>query len=448
MQSAKLGNPTTIYRLGRITGDSKSGVIPTQDLPYLLLKGIVGMGSFPVDLKAPVDILPVDVCVALLAHFIRKSRSSTRFALPGMRKSGRAVGKAKVYHITHPRPVTLPQMCLWLTEKGYHLEGITYSRWRDKLLTQISTSPLATLGHITIAQANPLAPFISNFEPGLSDAKWARFKCDKTIREAENGGFVGTIMDIDAHLIGSYVDFLVRVGALPAPPSPVLNAAGYMGIQVSPGFTSQSYTEDSEIYGDDDDDDYENDYEEHRPGLALSSSTYLTPKPLDPVARLSYNRGFRPSSTTPPRYPPAPGAYSARHYSNSYALTPRYGNVKSKPQRLSSTTSTIISDSPKVRKATFQSTTTNQNQKRMSQLSASTGDSVRPLINHTKESSFPVAPTFSNETRTTGLVAFGARRMSSNSSGGYPRYGRSVASSVYTPQQQHQRESHQQFQRR
>ncbi|KAJ3332768.1 hypothetical protein HDU76_013180 [Blyttiomyces sp. JEL0837] len=201
MDAAKKGAVCYIYRLGRITGHSRTGAIPAQDFPFLLLKGIIDLGCYPVDLNAPVDVVPVDFATSLIAHFIRRSRSHPM--LPGGQRTGARHGKARVYHLTHPRHGQLPDMCLWLAEKGYKLEGVSYTRWRDLLLERGSNSSLA--------------PFIANFEPGLASAKWARFKCDRTIRDAEMGGFVGSIMDIDAHLIGSYVDFLVSSGALPPP---------------------------------------------------------------------------------------------------------------------------------------------------------------------------------------------------------------------------------------
>ncbi|KAI8850198.1 male sterility protein-domain-containing protein [Chytridium lagenaria] len=227
LEAGNMGRPCSIYRLGRITGHSQTGALPPQDLPFLLMKGIIEMGCFPMDLQAPVDIVPIDYCASLLAHFIR--RQAVRL-LDGGGNAGRVKsiggnggarhgrnGRARVFHITHPQNVTLPQVCLWLADMGYPIEGVSYARWRTRLLEDLERRQEES------GPRQPLEPFLANFEAGLAEFKWVRFRCDRTIKDAESGGFTDRIVDVDAHLIRSYVDYLVLSGALPAPVSEALS---------------------------------------------------------------------------------------------------------------------------------------------------------------------------------------------------------------------------------
>ncbi|KAJ3407196.1 hypothetical protein HDV05_005556 [Chytridiales sp. JEL 0842] len=215
MEYAQQGLPTSIYRLGRITGDPQTGVIPTHDIPFLLLHGLISLGSYPIDLKAPIDILPVTYAVSVISHFLQLSLKPIS-TLSGLGGSKHANGKARVYHITHPNPTHLPQLALWLIEKGYELQGTTYTRWRQRLL------------RLSEGSQNPLAPFIANFEPGLSGSEtassggWARFSCARTLKDAVNSGFRGgNPPEIDSHLVWTFVDYLIAVGALVGPTAPL-----------------------------------------------------------------------------------------------------------------------------------------------------------------------------------------------------------------------------------
>ncbi|KAJ3098703.1 hypothetical protein HDU97_003788 [Phlyctochytrium planicorne] len=200
LNASRSNRPCFIYRLGRITGNSETGTTPPQDLPYMLLKGILGMGSYPIDLHSPVDVVPIDFGASLLSFLITRQMRSGRARTRNSR--------AKIYHITHPQPTTLPTLCLWLSDLGYSLTPLTYPRWRSHLLAVFNSLPDPT--------QHPLHPFLPNFESGLADHKWARFKGERTIREAESAGFRDRIVDIDSHLIRSYVSHLVDNGYLPS----------------------------------------------------------------------------------------------------------------------------------------------------------------------------------------------------------------------------------------
>ncbi|KAJ1556441.1 Nonribosomal peptide synthetase 4 [Cladochytrium tenue] len=197
--------PASIYRLGRIISLERAADAQKQ-FPYILLRTILDMKAYPIDINAPLDMIPADLCATILAHFIEKARSP--FNLRGAKH---ASGRVRVFHIVHPRPVTIPTACRWLVERGYMLEGVLYSRWRQLLL------------HTAATQATPLGALVDFFDDGLEGAKWARFRCDRTLRDAELTGFTGHVMDVDAEYLTTYLDTLLapRGAAMETPPPAV-----------------------------------------------------------------------------------------------------------------------------------------------------------------------------------------------------------------------------------
>ena len=84
LQAAARGLPVTVYRPGRITGDSRTGVCQVDDFFYRLVRGCLQLGAAP-DQDARLDLTPVDfvgkalVRLSLAAPTTRRSTiSSTR----------------------------------------------------------------------------------------------------------------------------------------------------------------------------------------------------------------------------------------------------------------------------------------------------------------------------------------------------------------------------------
>src|SRR5262249_5166679 len=61
--------PVAHYRLGLITGDSRTGQAPGRDFLTLFLRGLVGLDGVPaLETELFLDITPVDFAAAALAH--------------------------------------------------------------------------------------------------------------------------------------------------------------------------------------------------------------------------------------------------------------------------------------------------------------------------------------------------------------------------------------------
>jgi thioester reductase-like protein len=127
-EARERGIPVSIYRPGRIGGDTKSGELPAADLFSLFLRACLMMKKAP-QLSFAVELTPVDWVASSIIHLA-------------------TTGSKKNYHLVHPKPVMLEQLVASL--KGM-AELIPYPAWREALM------------QTALRDNNPLAPLLSLF---------------------------------------------------------------------------------------------------------------------------------------------------------------------------------------------------------------------------------------------------------------------------------------------
>lgn len=84
------GLPVTIYRLGRVTGDSVNGAGSINDFAFLFIKGCIEVARVPDPAPFEIDLIPADYCARALVELSR---------LP------QCIGA--VYHLANDKPVSL-----------------------------------------------------------------------------------------------------------------------------------------------------------------------------------------------------------------------------------------------------------------------------------------------------------------------------------------------------
>jgi len=112
----KKGLPINIYRLGMMSGLSNNGVYHklNEFLPSFF-KGCIQLGSFPT-IDGKLEMVPVDfVSKALIA--ITKDNNF-----------------GKVYHMNHPKALTVLEIIDWIKNFGYPLRAIDWGSWKQELL--------------------------------------------------------------------------------------------------------------------------------------------------------------------------------------------------------------------------------------------------------------------------------------------------------------------------
>ncbi|OAD20502.1 thioester reductase domain-containing protein, partial [Candidatus Thiomargarita nelsonii] len=135
MQARDRGLPVCIYRPGRITGHTQTGICNTDDFFFRLLKGCIQLGIAPT-VDTMVDVMPVDYVSRAVIHLSRQRES---------------LGKA--FHLFNPSPLPWKELINWICSLGYPLEQTSIDRWRIELLHQAE--------HSTENALHPLLPLFS-----------------------------------------------------------------------------------------------------------------------------------------------------------------------------------------------------------------------------------------------------------------------------------------------
>ncbi|NEO98536.1 MAG: NAD-dependent epimerase/dehydratase family protein [Symploca sp. SIO2E9] len=182
------GLPVCIYRLGRISGHSKTGVFNVNDFLYRLIIGCVQLGSIP-DGELMQDIIPVDYASQAIVHISKQQASWS-----------------KAFHLVHPQPVSTNLFFEKLRSLGYPIQNVSYEQWYSQLLNIAESSPEHALYPLVSLLPAP------NSQTQSSDSAVVKFDCQNTLN-----GLKGTSIicpPIDDQLLSTYFSYLIHSGAL------------------------------------------------------------------------------------------------------------------------------------------------------------------------------------------------------------------------------------------
>jgi thioester reductase-like protein len=179
------GLPVCIYRPGRVSGHSQTGICNTDDLMSRMIKGYIQLGIVP-DQDIMVDMTPVDYASKCIVHLSKKKKLLEQ-----------------TFHVVNPYPAHWSNVMAWLRSFGYSLEVISYHQWRADLLRVAEHS-----------SENPLYSLIPFFGETAPDNS-VKFDCQNTLR-----GLAGTSINcpsVSAELLSTYLSYYTRSSFLPIP---------------------------------------------------------------------------------------------------------------------------------------------------------------------------------------------------------------------------------------
>jgi thioester reductase-like protein/non-ribosomal peptide synthase protein (TIGR01720 family) len=183
------GLPVCIYRLGRISGHSQSGVCNTNDFMHRAIKGCIQLGCAP-DVDMTVDMNPVDYVSKAIVHLSRQKES---------------LGKA--FHVFNPHPIRASELFNGIRSLGYPLRQVSHDKWQAELLNAHEDSLKNVL--------YPLLPFFAGSASDSANPAVPQDDCQNTLN-----GLAGTSIvcpPIDGQLLDTYFSYLIRIGFLDAP---------------------------------------------------------------------------------------------------------------------------------------------------------------------------------------------------------------------------------------
>jgi len=187
------GLPVTIYRPGRISGDSRTGTWRTDDLICRMIKGCIQLGSVPALIaQERLELTPVDYVSQAIVALSRRKTS------PG-----------RAFHLFNPVTISIGELIDYANASGYPVQQVAYDDWADKLAEAIEETtdnalvPLAPLfpGKGQVAQQDQAPEHSFGNQNALAGLSGTSIACPPA----------------DVDLLSTYFAYLVRSGFLPAP---------------------------------------------------------------------------------------------------------------------------------------------------------------------------------------------------------------------------------------
>jgi amino acid adenylation domain-containing protein/thioester reductase-like protein len=185
------GLPVCIYRLGRVSGHSKTGVFNQNDFLYRLIIGCIRLEKVP-DGNMIEDIAPVDYVSKAIVHLSKQEES---------------IGKA--FHFVNPQPFHSNRLIKLLCSLGYSLQKINSKQWQADLLKIAEHNP-----------EHPLYPLITlllkkDSENNNNTATILKFDCKNTCNGLANTSII--CPPINESLFNIYLKYLIQEGFLKSP---------------------------------------------------------------------------------------------------------------------------------------------------------------------------------------------------------------------------------------
>ena len=187
------GIPATVYRPGRISGDSRTGACQELDLVWLLLKGSIQAQAMPDDNDESTGWIPVDRVSAAITGLAAQSAAS----LPNEPSS---------YNLTNPNAPTFPEVVEVLRDCGYVLNELTVDQWRKTIESDPDNAAQLVLGPTQQASSDDAEPHEHvhrRFDSSATDAVLRKFGIPAP--------------EINDETIRTYVSYFQRTGFLPTP---------------------------------------------------------------------------------------------------------------------------------------------------------------------------------------------------------------------------------------
>ncbi|HTZ45882.1 MAG TPA: thioester reductase domain-containing protein [Jatrophihabitans sp.] len=181
-QAAERGIPVTIYRLGRVLGDSVTGAALTTHFTCRVIKSCIQLGVAP-DLDITVEMTPVDYVTAGLV------------AIAG------AGGSAGAYHLVNPVHMPFAELVATIRDRGWDVETIPALQWWDRLV--------ATQGE----EANELHSVMPTVEELIVGGERA-VHYDTGRADAALAGTGISCPPLDRALLDRYFDYFLDTGYL------------------------------------------------------------------------------------------------------------------------------------------------------------------------------------------------------------------------------------------
>ena len=173
------GLPICIYRPGRISGHSQTGVFNSNDFLHKLTIGCIELGSAPEE-NSIQCILPVDYVSQAIVYLSRQERS---------------VGKA--FHLLNFQYDYIDKLIQVAHSFGFSIQQISYEQWQHKLMNIANNSPKHPLYSLM-----PFFPAQGFDSEVIEQEAELKFDCQNTVKGLSNTAI--RCPKIDEKIISNY----------------------------------------------------------------------------------------------------------------------------------------------------------------------------------------------------------------------------------------------------
>lgn len=182
-QARERGLPVRTFRLGRVLGDSRSGVCLTTHFTCRVIKGCIQLGLAPNLDDLEIEMTPVDFVAQALVHI---SRADTA---------------ADVFHLVNPNRMQFLDLVRFIQQRGWPVKVVDRQEWWAALRRSFD---------VDRNELHPVMDIVREFIVGGEEAIDYEVTCaDKAL--AGSGIFCPPL---DEQLLETYFDYFVRSGYL------------------------------------------------------------------------------------------------------------------------------------------------------------------------------------------------------------------------------------------
>ena len=169
LRSARGIGPVVFYRLGLVTGDSRTGRASRSDMLSLFYRGLASMRSVPESAAAfRVDVTPVDFAAAAIAHLSLESAPSS----------------GSTFHIANPESASLTSLVDALRAEGIPIAVESDDAWRSRRVAGVAESS----AWLALCRCLPRGAFERHRAIDLFQATGADFRMERTLAGIAGSG--------------------------------------------------------------------------------------------------------------------------------------------------------------------------------------------------------------------------------------------------------------------
>jgi thioester reductase-like protein len=178
--------PVRTFRLGRVLGDSRTGVCLTTHFTCRVIKGCVQLGLAPDLGDLEIEMTPVDYVARALVHIARSGAEGT------------------VFHLINPVKMRFSHLVAYMRRAGWSLDVVDRERWWSALQGAVELNRNAL---------HPVMDIVREFVVGGEEA----IDYDVTCAEKALSDSGISCPPLDDRLLATYFGYFIRSGYLPDP---------------------------------------------------------------------------------------------------------------------------------------------------------------------------------------------------------------------------------------